>query len=58
MGRPKRHEAPAPSRKRTLLVPLEMDEELVKVAEAKGLSVHAALREAVALWLETNRPKG
>jgi len=35
-----------------------MDEELVQVAESKGIKVHAALREAVALWLETNRPKG
>ena len=55
-GRPARDEPPAPSRKRSVLVPSEHDADLVAKAAARGITVHAALREAIVLWLVTEPP--
>jgi len=50
-GRPGRNDPPAPSRRRGIRIPAEVDEQLVKAAADRGISVHAAVREAVLLWL-------
>lgn len=50
-GRPKKGEPPAPSRRRVVKVPMELDEAIVEQAAARGLSYQAAVREAMVLWL-------
>lgn len=51
-GRPRLGEPSAASRKRTFAVPLDMDAALQRLVEARGISIQAALREAVDLWLK------
>jgi hypothetical protein len=50
-GRPGRGELPAPQRKRTVYLPLEVDVEMMQLAKPRGLSAQAAIREAVLIWL-------
>lgn len=57
-GRPGRHETPAPQRRRTLDIPTELDREYVRLAEAEGISVQAALRRALAGWMERHLAGG
>ena len=52
-GRPRKGEPPSPSRLRRIKVPVELDEELVREASSHGLSYQGAVREAIALLLET-----
>ena len=54
-GRPGKDEPSAPSRRRGIRIPLEIDKLLEQVAAAKGLSVHAAIREAIQAWVDQNR---
>ena len=57
-GRPRKGEPPAPSRRRVVKVPLDLDGQVVKTAQANGLSYQAAVRDALVLWLEAmeNKP--
>lgn len=51
-GRPRRGEDPAPARKRTIAFPLDQDEALQARARELGISLQAAVRQAVEAWLE------
>ena len=57
-GRPKFDEPAAPQRQRTIRIPKELDEELVKQGKALGLSPQGVIREAILLWLEAKEGKG
>ena len=57
-GRPRRGEPPAPQRQRTLRFPVEMDDALVQIATVHGLSPQAAIRLAVAEWIERQTAEG
>ena len=37
------------------MVPVQMDADLVQAAQAGGITVHAAIREAIRDWLEGNK---
>ena len=50
---PDRGEPPEPVRRRTVYVPVRIDEPFEIEAEARGLSYQAAVREAIAQLLET-----
>lgn len=51
-GRPGKHEAAAPSRRIGVLVPLELLTLLERIAAIKSISRHAAIREALAAYVE------
>ena len=53
-GRPGRDEAPAPSQKRTLMVPVEMDVAYAAWAKERGETAHALMKEALAEHLKRN----
>lgn len=57
-GRPRRGEDPAPSRKRTVAIPVEVDDQVQAQAQARGLSYQAVIREALAQWVEREHEKG
>ena len=57
-GRPGRGEPPAPQKQRTVRIPKEIDQALQRTAEDLGLSVQAAIREAVVEWLERHADEG
>lgn len=59
-GRPGRHEPAAPSRKVGVLVPLGLLASLERIAQARGITRHAAIREALAAYVmahEAETPK-
>ena len=56
-GRPKRNDPPAPSKRRVVKVPIDLDDLVVREAAARGLSYQAAAREALLLWLGTEVEK-
>ena len=51
-GRPRRDEPPAPSAVVEVKIPLDLKERLERLAKAKGISRHLAIREAIAEWVE------
>lgn len=51
-GRPGKDDPPAPSRRVDVKIPLELLEQLERIAEAEGKSRHLAIREAIAEWVE------
>lgn len=51
-GRPRRGEPPAPARKRTIAFPVDQDDALQAKAHQLGISLQAAVRQAVDEWLE------
>ena len=57
-GRPAttRGEAPAPTRRRGIYIPVELDQRLVQKAEERGLSVQGAIREAIQEWVMKEKP--
>lgn len=54
-GRPGRNDPPAPAVRIRTEIPEAMLAELVSLAEAKKLSRQAAIREALAMWIEAHR---
>lgn len=54
-GRPRRGEEPAPARKRTIAFPLDQDQALQARAQELGLSLQAAVRQAVEEWLHAHK---
>jgi predicted DNA binding CopG/RHH family protein len=55
MGRPKKGEDPAPSKTKTVRLPLTLLEEIQAQAEAEGISFNALLRAAAAEYLSRHR---
>jgi len=51
-GRPGRDEPPAPSRRRGIRIPLEVDQALERLAVDRQVSVHSLIRTALEEWLE------
>lgn len=56
--RSRKEDPPAPSRRRVIKVPVEMDQEIEQEAAARGLSYQAAVRLAIAQLLETWKGTG
>jgi len=54
MGRPEKGSVSAPSKTKSVRFTEEVWEAVEKIAKAKGITTHAALREAVAEWLKEN----
>ena len=51
-GRPRNEDPPAPSRRIDVRVPLDLLERLEALADARGITRHQAIREAIAEWVE------
>lgn len=51
-GRPGRDEDPAPSVRKSLFVPILINQAIERIAQVKGISHHAAMREALAEYVE------
>jgi hypothetical protein len=50
-GRPKKGTTPEGTATKSLRLPVKVWAEIERVAEKRGVSVHAAMREAIAKWL-------
>jgi hypothetical protein len=57
-GRPKKGEETGPSTTRSVRFPDRIWERVEKVAKAKNLPVHAALRTAIVEWVERSQERG
>lgn len=51
-GRPGRGDGPAPSVRKGVYIPVLVLEAMQGIAERKGITLHAAMREAFAEWVE------
>ena len=51
-GRPGRHEPAAPTKRIGVLVPLGLLEQLVSIAQARDITRHAAIREAISDYVD------
>lgn len=57
-GRPGRGETPAPQRKRTVYVPVEVDLEYEQLAAEEGTATHAVMRRALIEWMAARKGPG